>query len=339
MEPRKIVASIAAFAAALIALALMLHAHFDPNKTASAQPVVNVGRARDHPSVALPLPSATAPQARAISGNARRTPAQWQQGLASPDTIAQAVGEAALAAESGDFGALRALHTLTTICAPIMEYVRTGGSRERHLDAQPYLPTGGRAQLAAAYDRCAAVASAPALAGWSLTDGRLSHPYWERVGRQLGDPLFASFDIEEMVSALPKAAAGERATLKAAIAENVRRLLRSGDGAAWVDFGARTLPGKVTSDSSISLALILIGCERGYDCSGANTTNMSLNCSVNMSPDCGGATTLQEQFALRNSAGVNARAYSRYLELIALIQQDDWAAIENYVPLDGSSFR
>jgi len=286
------------------------------------------------PSISQPAPATTH---QAAVSQAKRSPAEWQRMLGTSQGIVAAFASAVEAAEAGDFGALRELHWLVTECAPLFGYVRRGGTREQFLQQQSlYLPPGGRELLESNYDRCAAIALAPEFAKWSENHGPLDHEYWELEGEKLGDPMFTSFEVANFVDELSRAKGEDRELLKSSIGEDVRKVLRSGDGTAWYDLGMRALSDQVGADPSYGLALILAACERGYDCSSVNRHNLALNCGMNT--NCS-ANSLEEAFNQQYPADVNARARTHLLELQLLLQQGDWARIERFLPLDGAAFR
>ena len=289
------------------------------------------------PPAAGPQDTAAGSAAAAAITRPKLSPAEWQRMLTSTQGIVDAFASAVQAAEAGDFGALREVHWLVTECAPIFSFARGGGKRDEFMQGQAQdLPPGGREQLEAKYERCAAIAHAPRFATWSEADGQLGHQYWERVGETVGDPMFTSFEVANFVDELSRARGADRELLESSIDEDVRAVLRSGDGTAWYDLGMRALSDKMGADPSYGLALILAACERGHDCTRANRHNLELNCGMN--PDCS-ANSLEEAFTQRFPADVNARAHARLLELRLLIQQGDWAKIERFLPLDGTAFR
>jgi hypothetical protein len=273
--------------------------------------------------------------ARSISS---RSMLGWQRDLYDPQTTAKTFAEAVDAAEAGDLFALREVHDLLAICKTIIEYVREGGSRERYL-SDSEIPPNGIQWRGPFYDRCAAIATATAFAGWPLTEGRLTASYWEDVGRRLDDPLLHSFAIAEDILSYDHAEIGRRTELRARMVDNLHRVLRSGDPGAWWDLGFRLLNPQLTADKAVGIALVQVACERGLDCSQKNVHNWTLRCDGSSDPNCGSATTNLEAFAQRESAATMARAQALSERLTLLLNTEDRDEIEEVVQLDGAAFK
>jgi len=266
---------------------------------------------------------------------ASRTMIGWQRGLYDPQTTAAAFAEAIPAAESGDLTALREIRDLLVRCRPVLEFVREGGSRELYLSNQ-LVPVNGVRWHEPFFDRCAAIATA--FAKWPLTEGRLTATYWETLGAKFDDPLLRSFAIAEDVEGYANAETDKRPGLRARMADNLHRVLRSADAAAWADLGFRLRDPRLTSNNAVGIALIRIACDRGYDCTKDNVHNLGLQCDGNADPNCGAATTLQEAFEQRERPETMADAQSLYERLTLLLDQRDWDEIERLIRLDGTAF-
>jgi hypothetical protein len=267
-----------------------------------------------------------------------RSMLEWQRDLYDPQSTAKTFAEAVDAAEAGNLNALREVHDLLVLCKSVMEDARQGRDRERYLSGYEMSPNAMRFREQH-YDRCAAIATAPAFAQWTLTEGRLTAAYWEQVGARFDDPLLRSFAIAEDVLAYDRAPIEQRSELRGRMLDNLQRVLRSADAGAWWDLGFRLQNPRLSADKAVGIALIQVACERGYDCTKNNVHNFLLRCDWNDNPNCGSAATNLEAFTQRESAATITRAQALYERLTFLLNQGDWDEIEKLVPLDGTEFK
>ena len=256
----------------------------------------------------------------AASGPTRPVITDWKHAFDQGGDVVDAFSAAARAAEAGDSRALRAVHFHVGLCQKYF-----GIAHQPWMDRPGPQEVGGIEQIYPD-ERCALIARAPEFAADTPGAEKLTPGYWQRVAQRVDEPLFVSYRLAETAAQLDQAPADAKPGLKSSIAADVRHILQSRDATAWFELGAIAMAPAANADPSYGIALMLAACDLGYDC---------------VIPAGNGRVTKTQQQRFKETlpADMYEKGMARYSELRELMRAGDWAAIGNFLPLDGSAFR
>ncbi len=292
--------------------------------SATAATPARVSTPDSRPASASPAkagtPMGNADASQVAASGKRPVITDWRHAFDQGGDVVDAFSAAARAAEAGDSRALRAVHFHVGLCQKYF-----GIAHQPWMDLPGPHEVGGIEQIYPD-ERCALIARAPEFAADTPGAEKLTPEYWERVAQRVDEPLSVSYRVADTLAQLDKAPADAKPGLKSSIAADVRHILQSRDATAWFELGSRAIAPGANADPSYGIALTLAACDLGYDCviPGGNGTVTQ---------------TYQQRWKQSLPADMYEQGMARYSELRELMRAGDWAAVENFLPMDGTAFK
>lgn len=261
---------------------------------------------------------------RAVS----RSPDRWYSlYLSTPDRFTF-VSQAARAALAGDGRAAMYVGDAIYDCAFMIQQVKRGvditAEHQRELERLPQDPSlaGVVSGLEKEhFERCRRLATMDAFAGLPQREGGYEQPrYWWDLAVQAGDPgAMARNAIEQFASGkMPDAQAQEV----------VNRAVLSRDPMALFWMGFALSNGQYSTNTDHGMALTLVACEMGYDCSWNNPAIVGASaCKYNYNDPCNGYTDWTSFTAATLGPEKYATVYAQAQELKTYLAAQSDAAL------------